>query len=48
MQEAVGGLANLNGQWVGDSSELSECFQPPWGKGLSESGAAFPVKGTMG
>lgn len=48
MQEAGGGLTKLNVQWVGDNSELRERFQPPWGMGLSESGAAFPVKGTMG
>jgi len=44
----VGGLANLDGLRVGDNGELRECFQPPWGKGASESSAAFPVKGTMG
>lgn len=48
MKEAVGGLANLNGQWAGDNAGLRQCFQPTWEKGLPESSPSFPVKGTRG
>lgn len=44
MPEAVGGLANFNGQWAGDEAGLRACLQPTWEK----SSTCFPVKGTMG